>query len=217
MRHAIVADTRWESPGVRLIHLRPGAAEPFAPSACGAHIEIALPNGEWRSYSLVSSPGQSERYSVAVQRGASAGAAWLTEQLDAGQKVAIRGPHQSFKLHEDDGAPTLFVAGGIGITPFLAMLEALQQQGRDWRLVYAVRSRDGAAFLQPLRAYGDRVQLHVDNEAGRFLSLAEPLDQAAEGTHVYVCGPGPMMAEMERQRALRPQLRFHREESAHAV
>jgi ferredoxin-NADP reductase len=217
MSHAIVAETRWESPGVRLIDLKPGATGAFPPSACGSHIEIALPNGEWRSYSLVNSPGRAGLYSVAVQRGASAGAAWLTEQLDAGQAVAIRGPHLSFRLHEDDGAPALFVAGGIGITPFLAMLDSLQAQRRDWRLVYAVRSRASAAFLARLQAHGGRVQLHVDDEAGAFLALAEVLDAAAEGTHVYVCGPGPMMAEMERQRALRPGLRFHREEAAHAL
>ena len=174
MSHAVVDDVYWETPDVRLISLRPADADTFAPVDCGSHIDIALPSGEWRSYSLINSPGRAGRYRVAVQR-------------------------------------------GIGITAFLGMIDALQAQTRPWRLVYAVRSRAAAAFAARLQGFGERVQLHVDDEAGGPLSLPALLDATPAGTHIYVCGPTPMMQEMERQRAHRPQLCFHREQPVHAA
>ncbi|MBN9429224.1 MAG: ferredoxin reductase [Burkholderiales bacterium] len=216
MSHAVVDDVYWETPDVRLISLRPADADTFAPVDCGSHIDIALPSGEWRSYSLINSPGRAGRYRVAVQRGPNSGSVWLTEQVGTGHALRIRGPHCGLPL-ADDEAPVLLVAGGIGITAFLGMIDALQAQTRPWRLVYAVRSRAAAAFAARLQGFGERVQLHVDDEAGGPLSLPALLDATPAGTHIYVCGPTPMMQEMERQRAHRPQLCFHREQPVHAA
>lgn len=207
---AVVSAVAWETPTVKVIELRPRCGGRFPAFECGSHIELQLPDGQWRRYSLVSSPADTGSYRVAVQAGASDVVRWLTETLAPGDAVMLRGPHGSFTL-ADDAAPVLFLAGGIGITPFLNMIETLQARCRPWHLVYAIRSRAQAAFLGQLDRYTGRVTLHVDEESGRVFDVNEVLDRAAQGTHVYACGPGPMMSELERQRETRRGLRFHRD------
>ncbi|MBU3651470.1 MAG: oxidoreductase [Limnohabitans sp.] len=168
----------------------------------GAHIDVHLPNGEVRCYSLCNSSEETHRYVVAVARDAHGrgGSAYMHDTLRVGHTLRIGRPRQHFPLRED-ATQTVLIAGGIGITPIWSMVQRLQQLGRDWSLHYATRSRAHAAFLAELTALGQahpgRVHLHFDQEQGLF-DLAPLLRNGAKaGTHVYCCGPRPMLASFE--------------------
>ena len=95
--------------------------------------------------------------------------------------------------------PSIFVAGGIGITPILSMIRWCIRKGETWRLLYCVRSRARAAYLWDLAPHQGRVQLHVDEEcAGRYPDVLSFLREAAPGAHVYCCGPGALMDAVAR-------------------
>lgn len=157
----------------------------------GAHVDLVLPSGLVRQYSLCGDPAERGRYTVAVRlvedgRGGSREAhARLTE----GTELELRPPRNRFALLP---APSYaFVAGGIGITPILPMLRAATAAGADWTLLYGGRSRASMPFLPELAAYGDRVTVVPQDEAG--LPGLTPLAGAAPGTLVYCCGPEPLM------------------------
>jgi vanillate O-demethylase ferredoxin subunit len=110
----------------------------------------------------------------------------------------------------------VLIAGGIGVTPILSMVRRLQSIGRSWQLAYAVRSRNRAAFLEPLRelaaAGASRLQLHVDEEqGGRLLDLDSLVSSAPPDSHFYCCGPGPMLQAYKRATASLPPRQVHLE------
>ncbi|MFD9338050.1 PDR/VanB family oxidoreductase [Streptomyces sp. NPDC060028] len=157
----------------------------------GAHVDVTLPSGLVRQYSLCGDPAVAGRYTIAIRlvedgRGGSREAhARLTE----GAGLAVRPPRNRFELAT---APRYaFVAGGIGITPVLPMLRAATAAGAEWTLLYGGRSRASMPFLPELEAYGDRVTIVAQDEAG--LPSLAALSGAAPGTLIYCCGPGPLM------------------------
>jgi ferredoxin-NADP reductase len=108
--------------------------------------------------------------------------------------VRVRGPRNHFQL--EPSARYLFIAGGIGITPILPMVASAEADGRDWELVYGGRSRASMAFLDELSAYGDRVRIHPQDEAG-LLPLAETLNAPRQNCLVYCCGPEALVGAVE--------------------
>lgn len=193
-----VAAIRYEAEGVVSLELRDpggGALPAFAP---GAHIDLHLPNGVTRSYSLASDAACREAYVVGVgldpkSRG---GSRFVHERLRVGQMIAIDGPRNNFPLMPSD-APCILIAGGIGITPMMAMVRELASAGRDHRLYYAARDRTRAAFLDELARIGSPLTLHLDDEAGGPFDMAKAI-AAHPGAHFYCCGPGPMLEAFER-------------------
>lgn len=172
----------------------------------GAHVDVHLPGGWVRPYSLCNSPGDTERYRLGVLHDSASrgGSRALHEQVQEGQTLRISPPRNHFPLVADAPA-SLLVAGGIGITPLLAMAEQLGASGAAFTLHYAARSRRHAAFLDELaRApHAGRVRLHFDDEAGRPLDVAGVLADAPAGSHLYVCGPhGLIEATLAAARAL---------------
>ncbi|MGP3633894.1 PDR/VanB family oxidoreductase [Streptomyces sp. 24-1644] len=161
----------------------------------GAHLDLVLPSGLVRQYSLCGDPDDRDAYTVAprlVEDGRG-GSREVHAQLHEGTEVRVRGPRNRFPLVE---APSyVFVAGGIGITPILPMLRAVAASGADWQLLYGGRSRASMPFLdeiEKLGADGGRVIVVPEDEAGH-PDAASALAGAAAGTAVYVCGPGPLM------------------------
>jgi ferredoxin-NADP reductase len=145
------------------------AAEP------GAHIDIHLPNGLVRQYSLVHADPAPQAYVVGVKldRAGRGGSRDMHARLRVGEILAVSRPRNNFPLVETQ-EPTILIAGGIGITPIWCMVQRLQANGRPWKLFYSCRSRQDAAFLRPLQALGSSVELHFDDESGgRFLDLVE--------------------------------------------
>lgn len=166
----------------------------------GAHIDVHLTDDSGtevvRQYSLTSDPKDQSRYRIGVLRedDGRGGSHRVHRTLQPGTTVTVSWPRNNFRL--TSAGKYLFVAGGIGITPVMAMIREAEVAGADWQLHYAGRSRSQMAFLDELAAYGDRVQLHPKDETGR-LQLSELLDEAQRDCLVYVCGPEALMQEAE--------------------
>ncbi|MET9406341.1 PDR/VanB family oxidoreductase [Streptomyces sp. NPDC002935] len=162
----------------------------------GAHIDVVLGPDLERQYSLCGDPAQRGIWRIAVLRepDGRGGSAHVHDRLGVGDKVRVRGPRNHFALAP---APRYrFVAGGIGITPILPMLAAAEAAGAEWTLLYGGRTRGSMAFTEELGRYGDRVVLAPQDETG-LLDVAAVLDEVAEGTLVYCCGPGPLLDAVE--------------------
>lgn len=164
----------------------------------GAHIDLVLGNGLVRQYSLCGSPPDLEALQVAVLRepASRGGSSYVHDELTEGADVRIRGPRNSFALV--DSPRYLFIAGGIGITPIVPMLEAATTHGAQWRLVYGGRTRGSMAFRMELaQRYGDdRVTVCPQDEVG-LLDLAGLLGEPVPDTAIYCCGPEPLLAAVE--------------------
>jgi ferredoxin-NADP reductase len=200
---ALVHTLRHEAPGVVSVELRPqgGAAELPAFEA-GAHVDLHLPNGMVRSYSLINPATERHRYVVAVQedRQSRGGSRYVHQQLRVGSTLPISAPRNNFRLHEDASASVL-VAGGIGVTPLLAMLRRLASLGRPVDFYYCARSRREAAFVGEIEAMageGIRLHWHFDDEAGAPPDLMRWLRGRSADAHFYSCGPAPMLDAFER-------------------
>jgi ferredoxin-NADP reductase len=162
----------------------------------GSHIDLVLPNGLTRQYSLCGDRWDAHSYRVGVllETGSRGGSSHVHEQLQPGHLVGVGGPRNNFPLVPSERY--VFVAGGIGITPLLPMVQQAVLLGADWQLLYLGRSRTSMAFLDELASYGDRVVVHPKDELGP-LDLAGFLGAPAEGTRIYSCGPTRLLDAME--------------------
>ncbi|MPZ95303.1 MAG: 2Fe-2S iron-sulfur cluster binding domain-containing protein [Propionibacteriales bacterium] len=187
--------TTWLADGVvRLELCDPGGAE-LGGWEPGAHLSLHLPNGLTRQYSLCGDPADRHTWTVAVLRepASRGGSSWVHERLTAGTVLEVDGPRNNFALA---GAEEyLLIAGGIGITPLLAMARSLTAQGASWRMFYCGRSRSSMAFLSELDI--DRLTVHADDERGGPPDLSTVLAGVSAGTAVYCCGPEPLIAAVE--------------------
>lgn len=175
---------------VSLSMVRPCGA-PLPSWRPGSHVDVVLPSGRQRQYSLCGDPADRHGYRIAVRRIADGdGGSREMHGLRAGDRLRIRGPRNAFTFV--DTAPSyLFVAGGIGITPILPMVRAAGDRGR---LVYLGRSRASMPFLGELP---DTVTVRPDDEYGS-PDITEILAAAEPGAAVYVCGPPPVLEAAHR-------------------
>ncbi|MGW0363195.1 PDR/VanB family oxidoreductase [Streptomyces sp. NPDC002990] len=174
--------------GVLELGLRSPDLPPWTP---GAHVDVTLPSGLIRQYSLCGDPADSGTYRIAIRlvEDGRGGSREAHAQLVEGAELELRPPRNRFELVP---APSyVFVAGGIGITPVLPMLRAATAAGADWTLLYGGRSRASMPFLAELAAYGRRVTVVPEDEGG--LPDLAPLAGIGPGTLVYCCGPDPLM------------------------
>ncbi|HEY3472706.1 MAG TPA: PDR/VanB family oxidoreductase [Amycolatopsis sp.] len=204
----VVEDVRPEAEDV--VSLRLGNGTPLPGWRPGAHVDLVLPSGLVRQYSLCGDPSEKDHYRIAVRKIGVASAE--VHALRPGARVDVRGPRTAFPFVGE--GPFLFVAGGIGITPILPMVGACVESGADWRLVYTGRSRASMPFLDELSAYGDRVSIRPDTEYGVPASGAELLDGMPDGASVYCCGPVPMITGVRVDLALTTAKAVHFERFA---
>lgn len=198
---------------VELVSLDGSSLPPFD---AGAHIDIQLPGGLTRQYSLCNDPSDRSRYVLGVLRAReSRGGSVAVHALQQGDVVEISLPRNQFAL-ASDAKHSILVAGGIGITPILSMAETLSGMQASFEMHYCVRDRNQIAFSEQLCRPGwqGKVFTYADSEASeaRF-NLDGVLDQSPDGTHLYVCGPGgfiEMVLERARQRGW-SEARLHRE------
>lgn len=159
----------------------------------GAHLELRLPSGLRRQYSLCGDPATRDTYTVGVLREETGrgGSVEVHDRLEVGDEIESSVPRNHFSLGE---APDYeLLAGGIGITPIKAMLEELDRRGASWRLVYGGRSRRSMAFADELAAsHPGRVTLVPEDEEGR-PDLEGLVGSLSPQTHLYCCGPSPML------------------------
>ena len=184
----------------------------------GAHVDLLLPNGIRRSYSICNRPTDRHRYVVGVKkaspsRGASS---YIHDHLRVGQRIEISGPRNNFPL-DRTAQRSIFIAGGIGITPIWSMIQTLENEGGSWKLYYAARTSKDAAFLDELRALGaaqpGRVDIRFDHEPGvAMLDIGTIVSEnAGPGVHFYACGPNPMLDAFEAATKSIPQANRHLE------
>jgi ferredoxin-NADP reductase len=201
-----------EAAGVVSLILRRPDSGALPPWNAGSHIDVILPSGIVRQYSLCGDPQNSDVYRIAVLREPnSRGGSEEVHGLTVGQVIAIRGPRNTFALV---GAPSyLFLAGGIGITPIISMIREVIERGARWRLIYGGRSRKSMAFLDELQALGSTaIEIACYDEHG-YPDFASEIAALDARTVIYACGPPSMLTKLEGQcQELRrdPMLHFER-------
>jgi ferredoxin-NADP reductase len=185
----------------------------------GAHLDIHLPSGTLRQYSLCGDPDVRDTYRIAVRRivDGGGGSIEVHDGLPVGAAVTTHGPRNAFPLTVPGyGSPTSrlrFIAGGIGITPILPMLALAQRLGADWSMVYTGRSLDSLPFIDEVDRFGDRVEIRTDDVSG-VPTAAELLGDCPDGTTVYACGPAPMLTAVRAKLAGRDDVELHFERFA---
>lgn len=181
-----------------LVRVDGGLLEPAAP---GAHVDLQVDAGvggaQLRQYSITNAREHvrlaSYRIAVAKSAHGRGGSAWLHDTVRRGSRLRMGSPRHLFVL-DDAARPALFIAGGIGVTPLLAMARAAAAQRADWHMVYLVRSEERAAYLDELLELdASRVSLHVSGPQDRRLDLAPLFRGLGETAHVYCCGPHGLM------------------------
>jgi ferredoxin-NADP reductase len=180
----------------------------------GAHIDLILNDGLTRQYSLCGDPRDSDiwRVGVLLDPNSRGGSRYVHQNLNEGATVRVRGPRNHFALV--DAQHYRFIAGGIGITPIFAMIEAAQRAGTDWTLLYGGRTRASMAFAKELvERYPERVTVWPQDERG-LLDLESLLTEPEDNTLVYCCGPEALLGAVEQQCAHWPAGVLHIERFA---
>jgi len=207
--HAVIR----EAPDLHSWDLRSPNDQELPAFTAGAHIDLHLPNGMQRSYSLVNPQTERHRYVIAVQKeiNGRGGSRCLHESVHTGNLIRVSAPRNNFPLVEN-AEHTILIAGGIGITPLLCMVHRLRHLQRPWQLYYAARSRRHAAFVDTVRDFGsmEQVHIHLDEECGgKLLDLHAVVSAAPKEAHFYCCGPLPMLTVFEQVTAGLPPSNVH--------
>jgi len=183
--------------GIHLFEFRDVGGKQLPEFSAGAHITIRVPNGALRKYSLCNDPAERDRYQVAIKREVNGrgGSTNLIDGVKAGDELMVAAPINDFEL---PGRATdfLFIAGGIGVTPFMAMIRQVHAAGKRFRLFYCSRSPETTAFVDELSApeFKDSVVIHFDQgDPSRSLDLKPILAERKNREHLYCCGPRPLM------------------------
>jgi phthalate 4,5-dioxygenase reductase subunit len=163
----------------------------------GAHIAVRVPNGMLRKYSLCNDPVERDRYQIAVKReiNGRGGSRSLIDGVKVGDELAVTAPVNDFGL-PPRAQDFLFIAGGIGVTPIMAMIRQVLAERKRFRLYYCSRSAETTAFRDELsaRQFKDMVTIHYDQgDASRSLDLRPILAERKNREHLYCCGPRPLM------------------------
>lgn len=195
-----------EAEGIQAYELRPAEGDALPAFEPGAHLDVHVPGGPVRQYSLCNDAQETHRYVIAVQRdaGGRGGSRALHDGVREGDTLCVGPPRNSFPLLF--ARSYVLVAGGIGITPLLAMARVLQRTGADWRLHYCTRSPERTAFLAELAAapFAERVHVHHDGgDAARAMDMRGVLATRPPGARLYCCGPAGLM------KAVREAATFH--------
>ncbi|AJG22337.1 PDR/VanB family oxidoreductase [Cupriavidus basilensis] len=196
-----------ESEGIvsfELVHAEAGRLPSFAP---GAHIDVHIPGGFVRQYSLCNAARKTGRYVVAVLRDPSSrgGSTALHDSVSEGDTLEISPPRNHFKLN-GESVHSLLLAGGIGVTPIFCMAEQLYEEGRSFELHYCARNKQKMAFHDAMSqaAWSSSLRLHFDDGApAQKFDIDSVLEGAGADTHLYVCGPqGYMDAVLDAARGM---------------
>ncbi|MDB5818539.1 MAG: ferredoxin [Rhizobacter sp.] len=210
-----VAARKVEALDIASFELVEAQGKPLPSFSAGSHVDVELPGGLVRQYSLCNDPSEGHRYQIAVLRDPASrgGSRAMHEVLKIGDVIQISVPKNHFELAHAAGKH-LLMAGGIGVTPVLCMAERLAVMGADFEMHYAARSRERTAFIDRISAspFASKVVFHFDDGAAeQKLNIAQVLSTATADTHLYVCGPkGYMDAVLSTARSAGwPEERLH--------
>lgn len=185
-----------EAEGILSYELVPGEGGTLPPFEAGSYLDVQVPGGFSRPYSLCNAPHETHRYVIAVQKDARGrgGSQAMHERVRVGDVLTVRPPRCDFPLLYARGY--MLVAGGIGITPLLSMAHALQARGAPWHLHYLTRSPERTAFRELLTSpeFAPNVTLHHGGgDPARRLDLKALLTRRGGGVRLYCCGPASLM------------------------
>lgn len=191
-----IADRTEEADGVVSLVLEDPTGARLPEWGPGAHIDLVLTDDLIRQYSLCGPVGDRYRYRVGILRDPNSrgGSARVHDELAVGDTIVVRGPRNHFPII--DAAEYLFIAGGIGITPILPMIEYAEATSTPWRLLYGGRSRGSMAYLNHLEQYAERVSVLPEDEVGRIPLEAELADPGSRCL-IYSCGPTGLLDALE--------------------
>ena len=202
------------TPRIKSVELVAAGGGPLPTFTAGAHIDVALGNGETRSYSLLNPPSETGHYAIAVLReiDSRGGSSFVHDQLREGDVLQSSEPANNFPLNEA-GERHLLIAGGIGITPLMSMSRRLVARGAEFTLHYCAKSRAEAAFIDALEAaLGSRLLAHFDGgDIARGLDVKALLKERPAAGHVYVCGPPALIRAVREAAAHWPKGTVHYE------
>lgn len=163
---------------------------------CGAHIDLHLPTGIVRQYSLVDPPGAAPVYRIAVKREpmSRGGSKYIHEEMRVGEKLRISTPRNNFGL-DPRAEHVVLLAGGIGVTPLISMAQYLAASDGSFALYYFTRSIESTAFLDLIQTskLRDRTKNYFGLSAKEVEGAAEEILRYRPGSHLYLCGPTPFM------------------------
>ena len=183
----------YEAKDVSLFEFMPLHGQKLKAFSAGSHIDIHLPNGLIRQYSLCNSPVETERYVVGVKKDplSRGGSNFMHDKLKVGSELKISLPRNNFPLaHEAPHA--VLIGGGIGVTPLISMAHELNSKNAAWHLFCSFKNRSEVALTHQFDA--SLIHLHLDDEnRGGFLDIASILANSPKGSHFYCCGPEPML------------------------
>lgn len=184
--------------GVAILELGPAHAAALPRWRAGSHLDVLLPDGDTRQYSLVGDTADPTwRIGVLREEGGRGGSRWLHDEVAVGDELRVAGPRNHFEFEPLKGTRCLFVAGGIGITPLSAMVATAERAGVEWELHYAGRSRTTMALAAELvSAHPDRVRLYPADEGSR-LDLTSLYADLPPFTITYCCGPARLIDAVE--------------------
>jgi phthalate 4,5-dioxygenase reductase component len=181
---------------IHLLELRDPKGGDLPAFSAGSHLSVRVPNGLVRKYSLCNDPAERDRYLIAVKRepGGRGGSESLIRDVAAGHDVPASAPVNNFELAKSNTGH-LFIAGGIGITPIMAMIRAVQANGGRLKLYYCTRPPAATAFRDELAAPALRGKVTIHHDGGDLAKALDlwPIVEKPQGQHVYCCGPRGLM------------------------
>lgn len=200
----------------------PDGSDPLPRWYAGSHLDLLLPSGRMREYSLCGDPEDQSTYRIAVRRipDGGGGSIEVHDDLRVGDTIRVKGPRNAFPLALPGfGSPAdriRFIAGGIGVTPILPMLITAERLGLPWSMIYVGRNRESLPFLGELAQYGDKITIRTDDEHGipvatDLLGPEDPGKRSDTPSTVYTCGPPPMLEMIRRALIGRPDVELHYE------
>ena len=205
MNNALLADIPVEitrakkiADGIHLFEMRRKDGSDLPAFTAGSHINLRVPNGLVRKYSLCSDPADRSHYRVAIKRedNGRGGSVYLIDNTKVGDEWMISAPDNAFALPQR-GDNFIFIAGGIGITPFIAMIHALKDDpAKKFKLYYCSRTPEMTAFREELSApeFKGKVVIHYDNgDPSKGLDLWPIVEERKNREHIYCCGPRGLM------------------------
>ena len=207
-----IARTEKIAADIHLFELRhPGNAE-LPGFTAGAHVTVKSPNGSLRKYSLCNDPAEHGRYVIAVKRDprGRGGSVDLVDNTRAGDIVEVSAPHNAFELAAK--VPSfILIAGGIGITPLLAMARQLNAEGRRYRLYYLTRSAELTAFRDELGGEDFKGKVVVHHDGGDPANAFDlwPILEKPSSAHVYCCGPRALLEAVRDMTGHWPKAAIH--------
>ncbi|RWU25008.1 oxidoreductase [Pseudomonas alkylphenolica] len=206
-----VTDIRCEAKDVMVLELKHPDGKDLPPFTAGAHLEIYLQGNLIRHYSLCNDPAERGRYCIGVglAKESRGGSEYIHRSVRVGMSIQCSAPRNNFPM-DSSAIEHVFIAGGIGVTPIMAMIKTCIREGKKWRLLYCTRNRQRTAFYEELKALApDSCHFHFDDEQTDFFQPTEALIDIDPQAHIYCCGPMPLMKAVEAAESKRDPSHVH--------